>query len=455
MMVRFNIRHFVLLFGLAGVLSCTDPITVGSDLLGGDRASIGFNATVPIDLRTFVEDSVQAFDVAANRDIGSAFFGSVEDPVFGRSERGLYLIPELQRSSASGLILRPQFAGTDTVDIDSVVVVLPLDTALLYGTALSQSLPYEVRELLMGPDFSEDIFSNAEYPVQSMSISTGAFSPTKEATLVHDTMIIDSVTTPHLRINLDRSFADRFLNADTSIYQSDSTLRDFFPGLNIQPSAVSNGLFGIRATSGFAGVYFYVSTSNRNPSFHIMPLELTVPTYRFNRAGSLSETILDQAVNNEQALVQGGGGLTAVVEITDVNSLADKVINFAELEIYLDEIEGYDYNVFAPAQNVALFYPDSDGQLLPILDEQTILGNTGTDVRQFFLGGNLETDEDSGRLVYRVNLSVHLQSIVDGDISPLVYIRANPQSTDMGRSVLLGPESATFPMKLKVAFTEF
>ncbi len=443
--------------------ACVDPITVGSDLLSDDRAILGFDDNVAIDLYTFAEDSVKVFDGDGRLKIVNTHFGRIEDEVFGRSDRAAYFFPELPRSTASGLIIRPPFLNTDTVAIDSIILVIPIDTNFFYADAIGQPFAYEAFEALEGIDISLDYYANSSFTTASMPIASGSVSPLKAATLLHDTMVVDSILTPHVRIRLDASLATRFLQADTAVFGSDEALRAFFAGVFLQPAAVTNALFAIRANSGFAGFYFYLSANNRNPTFYLMPMEAVIPSYRFDRTGSLAATLLNQNLSNQQALLEGQGGITAVVEVRDPESLRGKVINKAELSFYLDELPGYSYTDFPASSTVSLYFRNSNGVLQPI-DDLTALGTSaGLEARRIFVGGELETEAESGRQRYRANLSVHLQRIINGDYDPTIYIRVDPaqQTTtaifgnqDTGRSILRGPANAEFPMRLQITFTE-
>lgn len=443
--------------------ACVDPITVGSELLGGDRATIGYNAEVSIDLYTFQEDSIKVFDGNSRVKINTIHFGSLEEDVFGRSERAVHFFPELPRNTASGLIIRPPFVNVDTISIDSIVLVIPIDTNFFYGNAIGQEFAYTGQEILETFDLTRDYFSNSSFQLAAQPIASASVRPLKAATLLHDTLVVDSILTPHVRIRLNGDLAQRFLAADTSIYNSDAQLRDFFGGVFLQASSAGEGLFAINATSGFAGFYFYLSTSNRNPTFYLLPLETTVPNYRFNRAGSLAAERIAQSVNNQQGLVEGAGGLTCVVEVSNLAELQGKVINQAELEFYLDELPDYSYSLFPPANSVSLYFRNRNGLLDPIDDFAALSPNPGQEAIDFFLGGRLTTDAENGRQKYTANVTVHLQRIIDGDYDPSIYIRVNPPlqtssgifgNRDAGRSILLGPAHPDFPMRLKVAFTE-
>lgn len=462
MINRFFTAKLVSLLGMLSLLaifSCTDPITVGSDLLGGDRASIGYNGSLEIDLRTFPDDSLRIFSEESNQSTDVALFGTIEEPIFGKTTNSLYLIPDLPRDF-DGLTLPPSFAGngSDTVTIDSIVLVLPLDTVFFYGSVTLNSFPYEVRELMGEIDIDQDIYTRDEFPVNATTVAAGEFFPTKAATFLHDTMFYDSILIRQVRVKLDQSMIDKFtLETDTSIYESDAAFRQFFNGLFLESTGVSNSLLGLDVDeNGAIGLFFYTSQSNRAQDFYRMPLEVAAPNYLFDHTGSLAETLINEQVStNEQGLIQGGGGLTARIEITNFDDFTDKVINNAELDIFLKDLEDYNYVAYPAAKEIALYYRNSDGLFSRIADAFTLSPNSSNANRLFFLGGDLEIDEATNRDVYRTTLSVHLQDIIRGNAEPFIYVRVNPLDSDGGRSIIYGPESTEFPMTLKVAFTEF
>ncbi|MEM9836133.1 MAG: DUF4270 family protein [Bacteroidota bacterium] len=453
---------YIILGSLLGlsllVGSCTDPITVGSELLEDDRASIGFNGSLDLDTRTLTEDSLRVFAATGNLRVTRSLFGSIEDPFFGRSKRSLYMIPDLPRSVTTGVIVPPPFAGgaADSVEIDSVVIVLPLDTSLFYGGVEAYPFPYQVNQIMDFVDVDLDVYTTQEWMLEPMPIGSGQIRPQKDPIFLHDTAKFDSILFSHVRITLDPVVADRFMAADSMIYASDSVFRDFFPGLFIQPTGLTNSGLPINTEiTGAIGIFFYTSVNNRNPDFYRVPLEFATPQVLFDRTGSIAADQLQQTINNEQVLLQGGAGLTVEVEVTNLDEFADKVINNAELEIFLQEVDNYRYGDYPAVQEIALYYRNSEGVLQEIGDATSLIPGSGNDTRNFFLGGVLETDEATNQQVYRSNLSVHLQDMVSGDVPPQFYVRVRPLDQEIGRSILFGPDAAEFPMKLKVAFTEF
>lgn len=439
--------------------ACTDPITVGSELLSGDRAEVGFNGAIGIDIRTFPEDSLITYNASINEPLQRNLLGQIVDPVFGRTKRSIYILPRLLRNSASGLIQRPPFiAFRDSFSIDSIVVVLPLDTSGFYGQALTNSLDYEVREITQDIDLDIDYTSNVALEVSNEVLTMGSLLARNTRTLLHDTLIIDSLTDFHIRIPLDMSLATRLLNADTSLYENDDIFNDsLLQGLQIDPVAVNNGMLLVNTEGNLnAGINIYYSNDDNSvTSFYPLDIDLTLSNFEFDRTGSQSEMVLAQSLNNDFALLEGTAGLMTEVEILNAEDLRGTVINQAQLEIYLEDLEDYDYGELEPADFLTLYYRHADGRMQVIEDVSSLSTGTSQSTLLFFIGGSLEEDEDNGSSgVYRVNLSVHLQRIVDDVLPPVIYLRVGPTTASPARAIIRGPEAAELPMRLRVAFTE-
>ncbi|MEL6141754.1 MAG: DUF4270 family protein [Bacteroidota bacterium] len=434
-MKSFSFLHFFssFFFFLFLVFGCTDPITVGSELLSSDRATTGFDASVPIDLRTVPEDSIIVFDASISADLSRSIIGVTEDPIFGRTTRSTYVIfsPALDPTGATVDI--PDFtAFPDSFDVDSIVLILPIDTIGLYGNVIGNPIEYRVNEITEPLDREVDFLSNSSLTISNTPLAEGSFIPQNFETLLHDTLIRESTLDIHVRIPMGEELIDRFENADTSAYATSGDFREaLIEGVFIEPTTVNNGTFAFNHRSFNAKMNVYYSTpNNREKGFYAVDVNLSLPNFRFDRNGSRAEELLNLSLNNETSLLEGAGGL------------------MTEVEIFLDSLDGFNYDQFAPAEFITLYYRDADGRLILIEDET--ISAPGT--RVFFIGGELE--EEDGRFVYRVNLSVHLQRIIDEEIPPVVYIRTIPTQTNPARAIMIGPDASEFPMRLKVAFTD-
>ncbi len=78
-------RYAFLAAGLF-LFSCTDPITVGADILDADRAEVGFD-TFDVEVQTLRGDSALVLNAGAGTQLGSLLFGQLKDPCFRHQYR--------------------------------------------------------------------------------------------------------------------------------------------------------------------------------------------------------------------------------------------------------------------------------------------------------------------------------------------------------------------------------
>lgn len=446
----------LLLIVLVAFSNCTDPITVGSELLNDDRVNVGFNASLAIEATTVPNDSVRIYDESSGTRLSRHLLGLVQDDIFGTTRRDIYITPELLRDG-QGLIQPPVFIDRDSFVLDSVILILPYDTTDLYGNIYGTSMDYEIYEVLEPFTGDEDFNSNDLLIVSDQPLSSGTFTISEEERLVADTIVSpDSTTVHHIRIPMPQEIVDRIAVADTGAYALDETFLDsVFAGIQIRITSPTAGFLNINARNIEAGINaFFTKIDNSQISFYPYDIDFILANYDFDRSASLAGDLLNNTGPDNLTLVEGAGGLMTRVEILNPESLQGTVINQAQLEFYLDETLGFDYDAFLPSQTIILFYKDADGRTQVIEDVAVLPNGTSTANRIFFLGGELETDDQERRL-YRVNLSVHLQGIADGDIDPVFFIRAIPAEISPARMILRNQNDVELPMKLRVAFTEF
>lgn len=456
------------LLGLAAFGGCTEPITVGSGLLGDDRVEVGFNGDLRIRTTTMVNDSIEMFDASSGERATRQLFGLLEDDLFGTTRRELYLTFDLIPNNAqiTGVEI-PPFVESDTFRLDSLVLIIPFDTSLTYGNPIGTPIQYEVFELNEPFDQETDFSSRSTLPVAATPLTSGTFTARNEETFFADpafyTASTDSIQENHLRIPLPMSIVQRFADADSTNYASDSAfVSSVLAGLYVRPVGPSGGILNINSRNLLAGLSaYYTNTIDDDPGFYLFDTDFALASYSFDRAGSLAGSLLASNDNDATTLVEGAAGLMTRIDIANPDTLAGKIINRAELELYLDESLNYDYETFPPAEQTYLFYRDADNRRQVILDNSILPNGININNRFFFLGGELTTDED-GRRLYRINLTTHLQSIVDGISEPTIFLKTFPRTALVNdqvdftpnRMILRGATDPEFPARLRVAFTE-
>ncbi|OAV46228.1 DUF4270 family protein [Lewinella sp. 4G2] len=454
---------FILCLLLLALASCTDPITVGADILRGDQADVGQINDLPMTVRTVREDSLAVFAVEENAFRETFSFGRSEDDIFGTWTQSVAIAPGLQQTTGSLFqeVIVPEFVENPDANIDSIVLILPIDTfAGFYGPG--RTFNVTLSRLIDPIPTDQDIFSSYDRPLTGSSLTDDAsFVAKAEATILYDTIYSDgdTVSLPHVRLRLNQSFVDVMNTLDSTNYVSDTVFRETFAGVYLEPNDDVDGFFTIRprGTTGTlerSGFYFfYPDPSDNDPaSFYRVPFNGWFPRYSFDFAGTLAGELLN-GDDSTQTLVGGTGAYMTEITFTDLDALQDKLINRAEITFYRELIEDYDYGTYPAPSFLGLYYRNNSGDLVNILDQELLQNNT--DAVRSFLGGFAETDaDDDTQSFYQNRLSVHMQGIIDGDFAePKIYLRVVPIASDPSRAVLSGPAATSNGASNVITFT--
>ncbi|MGB3798608.1 MAG: DUF4270 family protein [Lewinella sp.] len=473
-----------LVFALLTILllgACTDPITIGSDLLGDDRAGVGETSAIPFSTRVVEEDSLFILngtsDTSSRYVLGPNFsFGEIEEPTFGQTTHSVYILPRLLRDR--GVTVIPPFVTRLGSTIDSVVLILPIDTlAGIYGPG--RQFPYQALELtepieINGTDYYST-FSRETLPTDL----SGAASFTASTTpmRIRDTAITSGAASyAHARIPLSDELGDRFRRLGRTAYESDTLFQAAFAGLYLTPSGPSDALVNFQliepqSVTPYSGINVYYADSTGNPNFYRIPIQLAIPNYAYDYANSLVEPLLDEEADNELVALAGKGSLMTEINFGDLSEWEGTVINRAVLEIPVADVEGVNYDNYPRPQRLELFYrPSSTGPLIAIQDKiELIRTRAQAPNANFFLDGNLRTEGDAA--AYEVSFSLHMQRIIDGEVPPRLYLRVYPldagdyvptsagifepiAAKDAARILLNGPDAPNNPARVRITFTE-
>lgn len=454
----FRTGFLVILSALSLLLvHCTDPLEVGADLLDEDRASVGFTDTVKLVARTEIADSVRAFSPGVGA-ISQFLFGRFENPYFGITEAGIYMEPLLLRDLGG----TPVDFITDVrmPFIDSVVLVLPIDSSGIYGSLVGEFgvEVFEVTESMepIDVDGTASFFSNVEFDINPMPLASTTFRPNyRDSVFVKEQIDFSTLDTvdlsaPAVRIRLDDAFGQRFLDQDTTVYQNDSTLLEFFKGLYIKPTGFSPGLMNFVMNRSWPGIYFYFRSGLDTLTYNLEvgSIGRRISQYKHIYDGYVAGDFINDPVANDSLMfLQGLQGLRIAFEMPGLQDLPGKVINKAELELTVEVPENYDITrLFLPDQ-IAVFVENDEG-LLSVIDDVSILPN---DLELYFGGQPLE---DDGMRSYRLNISIHTQYIINGSEPETLYLQMLPRAGNASQVIFKGPGAVENPPLLKLSFTD-
>jgi hypothetical protein len=442
--------------------NCTDPLEVGANLLDEDRARVGFTDTLQLKVRTEIADSVSAFSPGVGA-ISTFLFGRTENPYFGITEAGFYLEPLLSRDLGGNPIDFLSTFNPNTVILDSIVLVLPLDSAGIYGDVNGQFgiEVYRVTEAIEPVVFDEDgnvsFFSNVFYDTDPMPLASTMFRPNyDDSVFVKKDISFSSLDTvdlkaPHVRVRLDNAFGQTFFQQDTTVFANDSTLLEFFKGLYIKPTGISPGLLNFSLNRSWSGVYFYYrsGTDTLTYSLEAGSIGRRISTYTHDYQGYVAgDFIANPDTQDSLMFLQGLQGLQVAFEIPGLDNFSQKVINKAELELTVAMPADYDI-IFnpVPTQIVALKRTD-EGEYIVISDVSVLPNDLGV-----YFGGQPE-EQAGGEVLYKLNMSIHTQYIIDGSERETIYLAVFPRPGNARQVIFKGPGAVVNPPVLKVSFTD-
>ncbi len=441
------------------ISSCTDPLDVGTDLLTEDRADVGFTDTLKIQARTLIADSVHVF--STDRIITSDFlFGNIVDPYFGETKAAIYMQPLLSRDTDLGGDFI-EFKISDQSVIDSIILVLPLDSSAIIGD-ITGAFGIDVFEVIepisvdKNDDGEEEFYSNITFQTDPNPLASTTFVPSFDSTFVK--IVINPstgdtfrLTRSHVRIALDPALGQRLLDMDTITYKKDSTFLEIFKGLYLEPTGISPGLLDFSLNNVWAGMYIYYRDQQDTLSyaFDLGFAGKRISQYTHTYNGYVVDDFLD---NNEQGdsllFIQGMQGLLVAFEIPGLADFQDKVINKAELELTVATFEDYDLEAFPPVDQIVAFKKTDEGELVGIAD----ITLAPTDLSFYFKGQPVKNDD--GSTTYTLNISIHTQFLLDGSEPGTVYLAVSPKAGNANRVILKGSGATEAPAVLKVFFTD-
>ncbi len=369
------------------------------------------------------------------------------------------MVPRLTVNTISGSsFIRPEYAFDGAnVQLDSFVLVLPLDTADQYSNPVGETFNYTVSVLAQPLPLNDNIFSSVQPVLDTRPPLMTSFIANNDTLLLHDTAEIKITGTtprfPQLRVPMPMTAANLLFNLDTASYASDSIFQNIFPGVLLSVDQATNSMLNVLITqqnTSRAGFYLYYTVNDTTHTFYQYPYDVILNQFTNDYTGSVAAQYLNDPMADSLGFVSGIGGLQLRVDLDNLDALQGNIVNQAQMDVYLRDLPGYDYDEYPPLERFSLLYRDNSGNLISVPD---FVSTDGATAQNFFFDGFLRTDPATGDRFYRLNLSVHLQRIVDGEAPGTLFIQAFSRTGDAARSIIHGPNSATRPLRLRVAFT--
>ncbi|NRB63534.1 MAG: DUF4270 family protein, partial [Saprospiraceae bacterium] len=156
--------YLVAFFAFMITFGCSDPTTIGSDLLEEDLAQLEVIDTLTIEAYTIPGERVRTYSPFTA--LESYMVNNLQDPVFGSTEAITYFQTRLEFTN-------PLF--TNAIP-DSLVLVLGYDTSAFYGD-LTQPFTMDVLRLQEEIDQNDDFYSDTAAIFREPPVGTITFSP--------------------------------------------------------------------------------------------------------------------------------------------------------------------------------------------------------------------------------------------------------------------------------------
>lgn len=441
--------------------SCTRSLEFGDDLLGEEFINVQTIDTLTIKAKTIINDSSRVFSTTA---IPLRYLiGKVEDPTFGTYESEI----NLQFGVLDSLSDVERFP---TSTLDSIVFRFSVDSQGFYGNGIL-GMGLEFREL--GEQLAFDDHDASEMPSTTGDLigEIGTFIPDSKSFIrvqevagqaTDSTIFREDSLGLRMSVRLDDALGQKWLDADPSVFDSDESFRNFFPGLKITPSETSQAMMGVSAfnsgiiqlyykdvdTAGVERSYFYRVQVIQRCFFSGLdaydPSCVIFSNYEHDYSGSPVENFFDDYTMGDSLLfLQGMIGTSIEMDFPTLPNLGSILLNKAQLKLYVD-YSGVDEDLFEAINQLVVSYEDENGDLIPIEDIVSLSSFSGA----------LEEDPDTGDIFYEINMTAHFQEIVDGKKPTKIFILPSQRPIIPNRTVLFGAGNSTAPAKLSITFSE-
>lgn len=424
------------------ISACSQSGIIGSDLLQQDQIDIEFTDEVRFNAYIQKSDSVLIYDPLGGDFLSGYLCGQFADPVFGLSQAAVSAQFRLIPGSP------PDFRNAV---LDSMVLVLPYRAIRVYGdtTELVQLEVYRLDE-----DLSDTVkyYSN-KLIAASQRIGSGSILPRRYDSLEilqhgADTLI---GIPPQVRIRIDDAFAQSLL-ADTLTLKSDTSFVEVYKGLQIRSASQNKGILSFNLGSSLTGLtaYYHVDTVARSYTFPLTNLSPRTVSFTNDYAGAPIEAFLqDSTLGDSLLFVQGMSGVGMVLEIIDTTLLQNKIINRAELEIFIATLPEDGAYTFDPVSQLVVSQIKEDGTLEAIRD--VALGIARQDLTGLFGGIPLDGMPKS----YTLNLSAYFKDLKNGKTTNRILITPLGRAERANRVVIYGPKHSIYPAKIKLSLTDY
>jgi len=398
----FSVRTASLVY-LWCALLCTGCVKPESSIGLGlqpetDLLNLVTTDTLTLEIFTVREDSLETDELS------TAVLGRVFQPRIGWTTAGF---ATQLRLSAPGI----NFGSNPQVDSLFLSLRFTGDT---YGQLSPQGLL--VHQLADSISLDSTYYSNFN-PEVIPDILNDAFQEEISLNPSDDLIIGEDTIVSQIRLNLLPSLGQTILNQDTSVFSSNESWLDFFPGIVVSTQGNGVGAAGIDISSGLSlmRLHYHNDTDTSFYDFLISPLSARVNMFSQGYVAdlsSLNSPIHDSVFvdGNRSLYIMSGAGLKTHIKIPFLESINDSItesgdtislgcaIQKAELIFTLDD--SYFDSRYPPQEQLYILTENSEGSPISTPDQMS-------------QGVNIDGYYDSQNKAYRFNISRSIQHLLN------------------------------------------
>lgn len=426
---------------LIGCVSCKKvPQKVGNSLQPeGSYIKVAFT-----DDNDIVAE-VEYVDSLSTKSASLSLLGSLNDPHFGRSDLSFYTQIGLTSNSVQ---------WGDGAVVDSIV--LQMLYSGYYGDTMSPMTlhVYEVLEDMNSSD-SSTYYSNTELSYGN-ELANYTFLPRpKTKSNVDD----DSLTNAVIRIPIDESLGQRFINDAATAFTSNTAFMNYFKGLYLtcEQSADKGSIcyFNILNTKSYMRVYYHNDYDTSFYNFNVSDKYVRFNHFDHDYSVAQAPITFNDTANNPYLYVQSTAGVRTRIQFPNLAKWAEDkntniLVNEAKLILtgVTGSVNGVDNDTvtFTPPVQLVAAKANGDGSY-SILPDQFV----GTN----YFGGYYDPDTD--QVWFRI--SEYIQDLILSGSNAEdygIYIYTYAGAYNAKRWIFGGPdnEDPTKKVRLEIVYSQ-
>jgi|GEM_PF-2719902 len=444
------IASALLLCATIAMISCNEPLQIGTELLDNGEFQFTTTDTVSIEALTIQKDSIFAYE-PQNFILSSHRLGWVSDPIFGEhsSEVIFQIIPETNQ--------RPE--GT----LDSIVLSLELDTFPIYGDDMAS---FNIRASRSMTEISGvgTYYTDSEFEKGSAVGATLNYTPRTDSMTIVEIDRLGELDTlqvaAQLRFRLSSVFGSFLMGLDTVNYTIADSFFSSMSGLILEQDGMNNAMLPIRLRGALSQgvpttitnnkVSLYFKDENDLPAqfdYRVIGSTLSVHDHDYS-TGTIQGSIGNPTASESLLYMQGAGGPVISAKLPYIQSLGDITVNEAKLTVTTELLPQDDRNLYPLPDQIYLSYRRDT---LDILIPDVVAAVESFRDASLFGGQPVNVNSE---VVYTFNLSEHIQSMIAGDVPNEIFIQHAQNSNRVERVVFKGINDPDHPIKLEITYTE-